>query len=40
MTATAWDTLIRNALIFDGSGGPPRREDMALKDGRVAAPGA
>lgn len=39
MTATAWDTLIRNALIFDGSGGPPRREDMALKDGRVAARG-
>ena len=39
MTALAWDTLIRNALIFDGSGGPPRREDLALKDGRVAARG-
>lgn len=39
MTAIAWDTLIRNALIFDGSGGPPRREDLALKDGRVAARG-
>lgn len=34
-----WDTLIRNALIFDGSGGPPWQQDIALKAGRVAARG-
>ncbi len=39
MTTPAWDTLIRNALVFDGSGGPPRQQDIALKDGRVAARG-
>jgi len=39
MTDLAWDTLIRNALVFDGSGGAPRQEDIALKDGRVAARG-
>jgi N-acyl-D-aspartate/D-glutamate deacylase len=39
MTDLAWDTLIRNALIFDGSGEPPRQEDIALKDGQVAARG-
>ena len=37
MTDLAWNTLIRNALIFDGSGEPPRQEDIALKDGHVAA---
>jgi len=39
MTAPAWDTLIRNALVFDGTGGPPRQQDIALRDGRVAARG-
>ena len=39
MTAPAWDTLIRNALVFDGSGGPPRQQDIALREGRVAARG-
>ena len=39
MTAATWDTLIRNALVFDGSGGPPQQQDLALKDGRVAARG-
>ncbi len=39
MTALAWDTLIRNALVFDGTGSPPRQQDIALRDGRVAARG-
>jgi N-acyl-D-aspartate/D-glutamate deacylase len=39
MAAKAWDTLIRNALVFDGSGGLPQQQDVAVKDGRVAARG-
>ena len=39
MTDLAWDTLICNALVFDGSGEAPRQEDIALKDGQVAARG-
>jgi N-acyl-D-aspartate/D-glutamate deacylase len=31
--------LIRNALVFDGTGAPPRREDLAIRDGRIAARG-
>jgi N-acyl-D-aspartate/D-glutamate deacylase len=34
-----WQLLIRNALVFDGSGGAPRREDVAMADGRIAARG-
>ena len=30
MTAAAWDTLIRNALVFDGRRRPPRQQDLAL----------
>ena len=32
--------LIRNALVFDGSGAAPRREDLAIRDGRIAARGS
>ena len=32
-----WDTLIKNALIFDGSGGKPVLSDLAIKDGKIAA---
>jgi N-acyl-D-aspartate/D-glutamate deacylase len=39
-TAQSWDTLIRNATVFDGSGGPPRRLDIALRKGRIAAKGS
>ncbi|MEZ5570387.1 MAG: amidohydrolase family protein [Halioglobus sp.] len=39
MAQTAWDTLIRNALVFDGTGGKPRQEDIAIKGGRIAARG-
>jgi N-acyl-D-aspartate/D-glutamate deacylase len=38
MTSSA-SLLIRNALVFDGSGAPPRREDLAIRDGRIAARG-
>ena len=34
-----WDTLITNALIFDGSGNRPVLADLAIKDGKVAAYG-
>ncbi len=38
-TAYSWDVLIRNATVFDGSGGAPQRFDVAVHDGRVAARG-
>lgn len=38
--AARWDTLIRGALVFDGSGSAPQIEDLALEGGRVAARGA
>lgn len=34
-----WDALFTGALLFDGSGNAPRREDLAVKNGRVAARG-
>lgn len=37
--AAAFDTLIRNARVFDGSGGPPQQQDVAIRDGRIAAIG-
>ncbi|GHD36078.1 N-acyl-D-amino-acid deacylase family protein [Halioglobus pacificus] len=37
---TSWDTLIRNALVFDGTGEAPQTMDIALRDGKVAAKGA
>jgi N-acyl-D-aspartate/D-glutamate deacylase len=40
MSEYAWDTLIKNALVFDGSGTPPRQIDIAISAGRVAAQGA
>ncbi len=33
------DTLIRHALVIDGSGGEPVKADVALRDGRIAAIG-
>lgn len=35
----SWDVLFRNATVFDGSGGPPRRMDIAVRRGRIAAKG-
>jgi N-acyl-D-aspartate/D-glutamate deacylase len=37
MQAQAWDTLITGALVFDGSGAPPERLDVAIGDGKVVA---
>ena len=34
-----YDTLIHGALIYDGTGAPPQRADVALADGRIAAIG-
>ncbi|MCB1842708.1 MAG: amidohydrolase family protein [Halioglobus sp.] len=39
MSGKAWDTLIKNALVFDGTGGPPKQQEIAIKDGRIAARG-
>jgi N-acyl-D-aspartate/D-glutamate deacylase len=39
MNAPLWDTLITNALVFDGSGQPPKALDVALADGRIVATG-
>jgi N-acyl-D-aspartate/D-glutamate deacylase len=32
-----WQLLIRNALVFDGTGRPPCREDVAVAGGRIVA---
>ena len=34
------DLIIRNALLYDGSGELPRRADVAVADGRIAAVGS
>jgi N-acyl-D-aspartate/D-glutamate deacylase len=36
---TPWNLLIRNALVFDGTGSAPRQEDVAVAHGRIAARG-
>ena len=38
-TQPIWDTLISGALIFDGTGTPPQRIDLAIKNGQIAAKG-
>jgi N-acyl-D-aspartate/D-glutamate deacylase len=35
-----WDILIRGALVFDGSGAKPQHQDIAIKDGAIAARGS
>lgn len=40
MAEKTWDTLIRNALVFDGTGTAPQNVDIAVKDGRIAARGS
>ena len=40
MSRKTWDTLIQNALVFDGSGEPPQQTDIAIKKGRIVARGA
>ncbi len=34
-----WTLLIRNALLFDGTGSPPRREDVAIAGRTIVARG-
>ena len=34
-----YDTVIRNGLIYDGSGGEPQQGDVAIRDGRIAEVG-
>ncbi|MFZ5532117.1 MAG: N-acyl-D-amino-acid deacylase family protein [Pseudomonadota bacterium] len=36
---STWDLLIRNALVFDGSGAAPERYDIAIHQGRIVAKG-
>ena len=35
----AYDIVIRGGEIVDGTGGEPRRGDVAIQDGRIAALG-
>ena len=34
-----WDILIRDALVFDGRGGAPIEQDVAIREGKIAAVG-
>lgn len=34
-----FDTLIKNATIFDGTGGAPRHDEIAIKNGKIIARG-
>lgn len=38
-TQPTWDLLIKNALVFDGSGEAPQAYDLAIHQGRIAAKG-
>jgi len=38
-TTTNYDTVIRNGMIYDGSGGAPIRADIAIKGDRISAIG-
>lgn len=38
-STAAWDVLIKNALLFDGSGAYPLYRDVAIAAGRIAAIG-
>lgn len=37
--APSYDVIIRNGDLVDGTGSPPRRADLAVRDGRIAAIG-
>ena len=38
-SSPTWDLLLRGGTVFDGHGGAPVREDVAIADGRVVARG-
>jgi len=40
MAEFLWDTLIQDALVFDGTGNKPQQVDLAIKDGKVVARGS
>lgn len=35
-SAKPWDSLFKNALVFDGRGGAPQALDVAVRNGRIA----
>ncbi len=37
--ASEWDLVIRNALVYDGSGSPPVRSEVAIKGDRISQVG-
>src|SRR5436305_9068308 len=37
--AEPFDVLIRNGTVYDGTGGPPRKADVALRGDQIAAVG-
>ncbi|MGI9293522.1 MAG: amidohydrolase family protein, partial [Pseudomonadales bacterium] len=39
MAGVIWDTLISEALVFDGTGGEPQQIDIAVTDGKIVAKG-
>ena len=39
MTRESWDLLIRDATLYDGTGGPPRAGDVAVRGDRIVAVG-
>ena len=38
-TSAAFDTIIRGGVVYDGTGGSPRRVDIGIKGDRIAAVG-
>jgi N-acyl-D-aspartate/D-glutamate deacylase len=40
MSEPVWDTLVQDALVFDGQGGKPQNIDIAIKDGEIVAKGS
>ncbi len=40
LDASTWDLLITGGLVFDGHGGTPRKEDVAIAGGRIVARGS
>lgn len=40
MADPAWDRLIQNALVIDGTGEAPTVQDIAIKNGKIAARGS
>ena len=39
LNTSRWDTLIKNAMIFDGTGAPGAVGDIAIQQGKIAARG-